>query len=295
MNGIINFFKPKGMTSHQAVNFLRKQLNMKKIGHTGTLDPNVSGVLPLCIGKGTKVSEYLLESDKEYIGEITLGIKTDSYDSDGVVTGKSDKIALEEDIRQVFSEYIGEIEQIPPMYSALKHKGQKLYDLARQGIEVERKPRIVTIYENEILSIDGNKIKFRLKCSKGTYIRSICHDVGEKLGTYGYMSYLIRTESDIFKIADSIGKETIENMTIEEIKNVIIPLDRGLLCLERIDVYGKDFNGLAHGLKVKSLQLDKYEVDKEFRIYHEEKFVGVGTIIKFENESYLKMKKVLLV
>ena len=153
MDGYINVFKPKGMTSHDVVRNIKKILNVKKVGHTGTLDPNASGVLPICIGKATRTSEYLLNCDKSYIGELTLGVQTDTQDIDGNVINYSKRIVGEEDIKSAFNQYKGEIYQLPPMYSALKYKGKKLYELARSGIEVERKSRKVYIYDINILSI----------------------------------------------------------------------------------------------------------------------------------------------
>lgn len=158
MDGVINFFKPRGMTSHDAVYFFRKLLNTKKIGHTGTLDPNATGVLPICIGKGTRISEYLLDVDKEYIGEITLGFSTDTQDGDGIVIKSSDKIVTEEEINITFKNFAGVIQQTPPMYSALKINGKKLYELAREGITVDRASREVNIKKIEILN-NYNKIK----------------------------------------------------------------------------------------------------------------------------------------
>lgn len=296
MNGIINFYKPKGMTSHRAVNFLRKKLNIRRIGHTGTLDPSVSGVLPLCIGKATRVSEYIIDGDKEYIGELTLGFATDTQDMDGIAIKSSNKKVSEEKIIEAFSKYQGDIIQIPPMYSAVRHKGQQLYKLAREGIEVERKERHAHIYENEILEINGNKILFRIKCSKGTYIRTICNDIGEDLGTFGYMSYLIRTEVENFKIDDAVGKETIENMSLEEIESIIIPMDVGAKNLEEIILEDKNHTKISHGRMIK---LDgkylKYDMEKEYRVYCYGEFMGIGEIIQEDNVKKLKMKKVLLV
>ncbi len=296
MNGIINFFKPRGMSSHQAVNLLRRKLNIKRIGHTGTLDPNVAGVLPLCIGKATRVSEYLLESDKEYICEMTLGYRTTTSDIDGQVIALSDKIVTEEEIRKVFKNYTGEIDQVPPMYSALKYKGRKLYDLAREGIEVERKPRRIKIYKLEILSIDKNKILFKVACSKGTYIRTLCDDIGQDLGTYGYMSYLIRTKSDIFKIEDAIGQSSLEKMTLEELEGSLIGIDKGALKLDSLTIDDSNFEKMIHGLNVELNESYKiYPMDKEYRVYSRGIFIGVGIIIEKNTKLYLKMKKVLLV
>lgn len=296
MNGIINFFKPKGMTSHGAVNFLRKKLNIRRIGHTGTLDPEVSGVLPLCIGKATRVSEYLLDANKEYIGELTLGIETESQDMEGKVVNRSNLEVSEDEIRKVFSKYIGEIEQIPPMYSALKHKGQKLYELAREGKEVERKKRKVILYENEILDISGNKILFKTLCSKGTYIRTLCHDIGNELGTYGYMSYLIRTEVDDFSLEKSIGKEFIERASLSELEKYIIPMDFAVKDFEKIDLPEEFFFEISNGTKI-DLESNNiyYSIGKkDYRVYCKEVFIGIGTIIEINSKKHLKMKKVLL-
>lgn len=295
MNGIINFFKPKGMTSHGAVNFLRKKLNIRRIGHTGTLDPTVAGVLPLCIGKATRVSEYLLEADKEYVGELTLGIETESQDMEGKVVNKSNKLVSEEEIREVFSRYIGEIEQIPPMYSALKYKGQKLYELAREGQEVERKKRKAILYENEILSIEGNKILFRTKCSKGTYIRTLCHDIGSELGTYGYMSYLIRTGVDIFPIEKAIGKDFIEKISLEELEKYVIPMDEAVKDFEKINLPDGLYFEVSHGGQI-DLDNNKISYVKgrdNYRVYCKNEFIGIGQVIKKDSIDHLKMKKVL--
>ena len=194
VDGVVNFFKPAGMTSHDAVYFFRKLLGIKKIGHTGTLDPMASGVLPVCIGKGTRIAEYLTDTRKEYIGELTLGSKTDTLDSTGTVLDSSEITVDESNINLAFNNYKGKIHQIPPMYSARKVEGKKLYDLARQGLVMERQSREIEIYEMEILRIlENQRIIFRTMCSKGTYIRTICDDIGDALGTFGHMSFLMRT------------------------------------------------------------------------------------------------------
>ena len=221
MDGIINIFKPKGITSHDAVSIMRRTLGIKKIGHTGTLDPNATGVLPLCIGKGTRISEYLLDVDKEYIGELSLGLATDTQDSDGKVLKQSHKIVSRDDIYKAFDRFKGEIWQIPPMYSSIRYNGKKLYEFAREGKVVNRRARNVKIYNLDIINIFNNKkIIFYVKCSKGTYIRTLCDDIGEYLGTYGYMSYLIRIGVGDFKIADSYSIDYIKNLTKEELNTV---------------------------------------------------------------------------
>lgn len=293
MNGIINFNKPTNMTSHQAVAFFRKLLNIKKIGHTGTLDPNATGVLPICIGKSTRVSEYLLLADKEYVAELELGNATDTQDADGSIIKTSDKSVSEQEIVNVFNSFQGEIEQIPPMYSALKHKGKKLYELAREGIEIERKPRKANIYEMKILEIiDNKKIKFYVKCSRGTYIRTICNDIGENLETYGFMSKLERVGVSNFKINDSITKEELEKMSREEIVNILYPIDYALENFEKIDLESKHFKMVTNGMKIKLEK--KYCQDTLYRVYCEKKFIGIGKAVEKEDEFFLKMDKVFI-
>ena len=189
MDGLILINKQKGFTSHDVVNVIRKKLNTKKVGHTGTLDPNATGVLPILIGKGTKISKYLMEHDKTYIATLKLGEKTDTGDSEGqVIEEKSiPKDLRKEDINDVLQSFLGKQKQLPPMYSAIKINGKKLYEYAREGKEVKIEPRNIEIYKIELLEYQNNKIKFEVECSKGTYIRTLCEDISQKLGTVGYM------------------------------------------------------------------------------------------------------------
>lgn len=296
MNGVINLFKPMGMTSHDAVNLLRKILKTKKIGHTGTLDPNASGVLPLCIGKGTRIAEYLLDSDKEYIAELTLGNRTDTQDIDGRIISSSNKMVKEEDIISAISRYKGTISQIPPMYSALKHKGKKLYELAREGKTIERDPREITIYEQRILNIDNcKKIIFYTKCSRGTYIRTLCDDIGIDLGTYGYMSYLLRVGAGGFKIENSYSIEYIKTLNSEEISQIIVPMDKALSHLESFIVPENLYNKLVNGVVLEINLMDESKVDKLLRVYCKDTFIGIGKISNNNSEFHLKMDKVLMI
>ena len=218
MEGILPLWKPKGMTSHDCVFKLRKILRMKRIGHTGTLDPDVTGVLPICLGRATKVAEYITDAGKSYEGEVTIGYSTTTEDSSGdkveekVVTGTITREQVEEVLRSL----TGVIKQIPPMYSAVKVNGKRLYEYARQGIEVERPTREVTIYKIELLdeweSLSGEQVSFRFKvdCSKGTYIRTLAVMIGEKLGYPAHMSDLSRTRSATMTLADCLTLEQIE-------------------------------------------------------------------------------------
>lgn len=203
MNGIILIDKPTGKTSHDMVYFVRRLTGIRKVGHTGTLDPDATGVLPVCIGKATKVCDMLTVSDKEYIAEIAFGKTTDTQDASGRILSERPVEADEGEIRAAITDYTGEIDQIPPMFSAIKQNGQKLCDLARKGITVERKPRRITVYETEILGVDmiEKTARVRVKCSKGTYIRTLCADIGERLGCGAYMKSLRRTKSGGFDIA----------------------------------------------------------------------------------------------
>lgn len=212
MNGIILIDKPTGKTSHDMVYFVRRLTGIRKVGHTGTLDPDATGVLPVCIGKATKVCDMLTVSDKEYVAEIAFGTATDTQDASGRILSERPVEADEGEIRAAIMEYTGEIDQIPPMFSAIKQNGQKLCDLARKGIVVERKPRRVTVYETEILGIDilEKTARVRVKCSKGTYIRTLCADIGERLGCGAHMKSLRRTKSGGFDISQCFSCDELE-------------------------------------------------------------------------------------
>lgn len=295
MNGVINFYKPSGMTSHDAVYFFRRLLNIKKIGHTGTLDPNATGVLPICIGKATRISEYLLDVEKEYIGELTLGASTDTLDGDGSIINTSDLQVSSSDIEASFSKFKGCISQIPPMYSAIKVNGKKLYELAREGIEIDRKSRNVNIYDLNIMNIKDNRnIFFYTRCSKGTYIRTLCHDIGIDLGTYGYMSYLIRVGVGSFNLENSYSKSYLESLSKEDIEGLITPIDEAVNHLEKLSVPDNLYDKLINGVKLSMGKDPSVNYDSPLRIYCKDKFIGIGSIVINEDEQYLKMNKVLI-
>ena len=213
MNGIINVYKERGYTSHDVVAKLRGILKQKKIGHTGTLDPEAEGVLPVCLGKATKLCDLLAGHDKVYEAVMLLGQSTDTQDTTGTVLESATVTASEEEVREAVLSFEGPYEQIPPMYSALKVNGQKLCDLARAGKEVERKARPVVIHEITILEMDLPRVKMRVHCSSGTYVRTLCHDIGEKLGCHGCMDKLLRTRVERF-------------WDEERLEEIIIPIDR---------------------------------------------------------------------
>lgn len=224
MFGFLSVYKPVGKTSHDVVAYFRKLLRIKKIGHTGTLDPFAEGVLPICIGNSTRLIEYLPD-DKAYLAFVQLGKATDSYDIEGNVIFQSDKKVAKEDVEQALKKFEGDIEQLPPIYSAIKVNGKKLYEYAREGKSVEIKPRKVTIYKIELKNFDyDNQVaQVYVECSKGTYIRSIANDLGQVLGCGGYLTRLIRTKAGKFllenskKMEDFSSKEIVENNLIEPI------------------------------------------------------------------------------
>ena len=227
MNGIINVYKERGYTSHDVVAKLRGILKQKKIGHTGTLDPEAEGVLPVCLGKATKLCDLLAGHDKVYEAVMLLGQSTDTQDTTGTVLESAPVTVSEEEVREAVLFFEGPYEQIPPMYSALKVNGQKLCDLARAGKEVERKARQVVIHEITILEMDLPRVKMRIHCSSGTYIRTLCHDIGEKLGCHGCMDKLLRTRVERFCVEDSLTLSQIETIRDEErLEEIIIPIDR---------------------------------------------------------------------
>lgn len=210
MFGFINIYKPKGMTSHDVVSFLRRKLKIKKIGHSGTLDPLAEGVLPIAVGDATRLIEYLRD-DKEYEATIKFGESTTTYDSEGDVTFKSDKVVSKDELDKALEQFRGEISQKPPIYSALKKNGKKLYEYAREGKDVEIEARKVVIEKLDLLSFEDNVAKVRVKCSKGTYIRSIANDLGEVLNAGGHLIKLVRTQAGDFDINSAVKLEEFEN------------------------------------------------------------------------------------
>ena len=225
MFGFLNIYKPKGKTSHDVVAILRRITKIKQIGHTGTLDPFAEGVLPICIGKATRLIEYL-NDDKAYIGTVQLGKSTTTYDTEGEIVNSSEqKVSLEE-IKEKLVQFRGEIEQLPPIYSAIKVNGKKLYEYARKGEDVEIKPRKVNIHKLEIINFDKEKqiLELHIECSKGTYIRSIAHDLGESLGCWGHLIKLVRIQAGRFGVNEAIDLETLA--TKEQVQgNLIYPLE----------------------------------------------------------------------
>ncbi len=287
MDGIININKPKGFTSHDVVAKLRGILKTKKIGHTGTLDPDAVGVLPVCVGCGTKVADMLTATEKEYLAEVTLGSKTDTQDASGTVIAAAEVKICEEDILRVTKEFVGEREQIPPMYSAIKQDGKKLYELARAGIEVERKPRPITIYEIEVLDIDLSSKKFsiRVACSKGTYIRTLCQDIGDALGCYAHMSALTRTQSGQFYLADSITLEEVERRAGEKDYSFLKPVDSVFHDLKPLYLSERKAQLVCNGVQVRTPGLQE---GTSYRVYNEK---GNFLTVSLAENGMLKIQK----
>ena len=225
IHGIINVYKEKGYTSHDVVAKMRGILKQKKIGHTGTLDPEAEGVLPVCLGTGTKLCDMLTDHDKEYRAILRLGIVTDTQDMTGQILSVSKEIPDEQKIRTTIESFIGEYDQVPPMYSALKVNGKKLYELAREGKTVERKARRVKIYDINV-SFEGGQIVMTVQCSKGTYIRTLCNDIGEKLGCGGCMESLLRTKVGRFALENAITLTQLEELSRQgRVEDAIISVD----------------------------------------------------------------------
>lgn len=268
MNGIINVNKPLGITSHDVVYRLRRLLNIKKIGHTGTLDPDAAGVLPMCIGKGTKLAELLTASDKQYLAEMTLGAITDTQDKSGEILETFPVDVTEEQIYAAVKKFVGEIEQIPPMYSAIKIDGKKLYELAREGKTVERKPRTVTIKNIEIKSIDlkQNIVTMLVDCTKGTYIRTLCEDIGKSLGCGGYMSALTRTVSGKFRIEEAYTLEEIEEMLSKNDLRFFVPVGEAMPEYPKIVLAEPNAKKVRYGIQI---SVEGLTIGQTYRVFDE--------------------------
>lgn len=295
MKSVINVLKPPGMTSHDVVNFLRRLLQFKKIGHSGTLDPVAAGVLPIFIGKATKAIEFFMEDDKEYIAEMSLGVTTDTGDLEGNITNispvKVNKLQFEAALKQ----FTGEISQIPPMYSAVRYKGKKLYELARQGTVVQREPRKIKIYSLDLLDYSGETAIVRVVCSKGTYIRTLCEDIGNKLGCGACLSCLVRTRSGSFTIENSATLEEIQQQAASgNLNSVFIPVDKCLGHMPVVRLSREDRNFFIKGkVLFGDFEYLKDYIDSFVQVYNYEEFLGVASVKKSKAEIVLQVSKSL--
>ena len=284
MDGIILINKEKNCTSNNVVNKVKHILN-EKTGHIGTLDPNATGLLPILVGKGTKLSQYLINHDKEYEVELKLGIKTDTADLEGKIIEEkevADNLLEKEKVLDVLNGFIGKQKQVPPMYSAIKVNGKKLYEYARKNVQIELEAREIEIYEIKLGTINQkeNRITFTVHCSKGTYIRSLCEDIAQRLGTIGYMKELNRTKVGIFNIENSISVEELEQNknNPEELNKYIIPIERIF-----INIYGNNncisLNDRKLGLFSNGVKLTYGLSEGLYRIYNSKGvFIGIGSV-----------------
>lgn len=273
MDGIIIINKPKNCTSHDIVRKAKRIFN-EKVGHTGTLDPNATGVLPLLIGKGTQIAKYIINHDKTYEAVLQLGEKTDTADVEGKILEIKEvpkENLQQENVEKVLNSLIGKQEQTPPIYSAIKVKGKKLYEYARKGENVEIQPRMIEIYDIELIQVNSKNrtIEFRVHCSKGTYIRTLCENIAEKLDTVGYMKELNRTQVGEFKIEDSITIEELEKFTY----NNFITIEKFFDMCKNINLNEKKLQLFLNGVQL-SYNLD----DGIYKIYSDEQFIGIGTV-----------------
>jgi tRNA pseudouridine55 synthase len=303
LHGFINVNKPSGMTSHDVVARLRKILSMKRIGHTGTLDPQVTGVLPVAVGQATKLTEYLLDSNKTYEGSLVLGISTDTEDITGAITRRltSSEVPDIINIENAMQQLTGEIKQIPPMYSAVKINGKKLYELARSGKEIERAPRLITIFSFTCLDISTVQIgdysypliAFRVTCSKGTYVRTLCVQLGELLELPACMYSLIRTESAEFQIKDSLSLDLIEELAhMKQNENFLIKMDKPLVDMPSIHLPEVWTSRILNGMPYRELIDDCNKMYSElmgqlFRVYDSaNNFFAIYRLTSIDNMHY---------
>ena len=298
MNGIVNVYKEKSYTSHDVIAILRGILQTKKIGHTGTLDPDAEGVLPVCVGKATKVADDIMGSSKRYIATMVFGSETTTQDVSGEVTRTYTYEYNEEDVRQVCESFIGTYEQLPPMYSALKVNGMKLYEMARMGMEVERKARPVTIFDIRLLETTPESARIEVHCSKGTYIRTLCEDIGRKLGYGAHMKDLLRTATGDFELKDAKKLDEIrEYMKKGEPEQFMTPLDDFFKdyprkqVIESEDRYLLNGNPLTYPLAELPVEKEQpvrmYDSKGEFIGLYKVKYIAHGDV---HLESYKMMK-----
>ena len=293
VNGIINVYKEKGYTSFDVVAKMRGIFGQKKIGHTGTLDPDAQGVLPVCLGKATKVCDLLTDKDKVYKATMLLGIQTDTLDISGKVCNKAVVNVTEQQVRDVISTFVGNIEQVPPMYSALKVNGKKLYELAREGRIIERKARKVSIYDITIDEICLPEVVMTVSCSKGTYIRSLCDDIGTKLGCYGCMKELLRTKVACFDIGDAYKISEIEKLK----ERIVLPVDMLFENIPAVNTVLMAQKLIENGNRIPADMINadgnkqrKYDDEGRYRIYNpEDSFVGIYTY-KAETDDFKPVK-----
>lgn len=280
ISGILVLDKPEGLSSNAALQKVKRVFQANKAGHTGSLDPLATGVLPLCLGEATKVSQFLLDSDKRYLATLKLGVRTDSGDSEGAVIGGSENVEVQRaEIEDALRAFRGEIEQLPPMHSAVKVNGTPLYKLARKGTTVPRKPRKVTVYEIELKAMSGSELELEIFCSKGTYIRTIADDLGQKLGCGAHVIALRRLQAGVFKENDCISLDVLheeaETQGLEQIDQHLVPMDAAIKELPEVVLPEITASHIKKGQAVLVRHLPEEGL---VRLYEEEQFIGIGSI-----------------
>lgn len=249
LQGVLNINKPAGMTSHDVVDEVRRILRMRRVGHTGTLDPQATGVLPICVGRATKIARFLTAADKEYLIQMSLGIRTDTMDAGGKVLEESSQIPqTAKEVEEAFSHFRGDIHQIPPLFSAKKYHGERLYRLARRGEVVEREPIAVKIYELELLSYEPPFVRFRVFCSKGTYARALCDDIGRALGCGGHLHSLVRLKAGQFRLEEAITLSHLQELKEQgRLSEVLLPVEEALDHLPEVRITPDSSRSVLHG------------------------------------------------
>ena len=290
IQGLVILNKPAGCSSHKMVGAARRIFNMKKIGHTGTLDPAATGVLPLLLGKATRAAELLTAENKRYTAEILLGTVTDSLDLDGNILSQNPVNVSEEDVKRAISSFVGEIEQLPPMYSAISVGGQRLYELARKGIEIEREKRKVTIHSIDILSIELPVVTVDVRCSKGTYIRTLGADIGEVLGCGACLKSLCRTESGSLKLENAYTTNDLEALAAENrLTEAVIPIDKMFESCAEIRLAADRAAMVKNGVPI---YFNKFPAGEMFRVYDENgAFIALSEKGTSDGKSCLKTVK----
>ncbi len=294
MLGIINLCKPTGKTSHDMVARVRHILGTRRVGHAGTLDPLASGVLPILVGKATGLSDLLTEKTKTYIATVRLGIETDTFDTTGTVVHLSDVRPSQEVICQAAEGFLGNISQLPPMYSAVKMNGKKLYELARQGVTVERKPRSVTIHHIACFDFTEEGFRMEVQCSKGTYIRSLCHDLGRALGTCACMEGLVRTQSGPFLLEQAYTPEEVEQAARDgALERVLLPPEVVLMDYPAVVVPAGSVAKIKNGLRMRPEQLgiSQARLGDVFRLYDGDMLLCLSQVMEEGNTPVLAILK----
>ncbi len=280
ISGIVVLDKANGLSSNAALQEVKRLYEANKAGHAGSLDPLATGVLPVCLGEATKVSQFLLDSDKRYRARIKLGIRTDTGDSEGSIIERNEGIRVSrEAIERALTKFKGEVEQVPPMHSAIKMNGVPLYKLARKGIAVEREPRLVTLYQICLVEFVNSELELEISCSKGTYIRTIADDLGQILGCGAHVIELRRTQAGVFTEKDSISSEELalekENRGLDKIDQFLIPMDRAIQDLPEVNLPSITASHVKNGQAVLVRHLPKNGL---VRMYEDEQFIGIGSI-----------------